>query len=148
MDRQSDRVLRACRKIQRLGLSNVLAIQGTILEFLRDEVPAAKVTRVHVLFPDPWPKRRHAPRRLVRAAFLDELERILLPGGCLRFLTDQAPYHAEASELISSRPGWSLSPPPSEAPKWPLTEFQARFLSRQHPVHTLHAIWSRSSRPE
>ncbi|MEM7328631.1 MAG: tRNA (guanosine(46)-N7)-methyltransferase TrmB [Pseudomonadota bacterium] len=54
--------------------------------------------RIFILFPDPWPKTRHHKRRLIQAEFLDELARVLKPGGRLRFATDVRSYADEALE--------------------------------------------------
>ena len=48
----------------------------------------ASLAGAFVLFPDPWPKRRHAKRRLVSRPFLDELARVLCPGAELRVASD------------------------------------------------------------
>ena len=53
-------------------------------------LPAACLSRVFVLFPDPWPKRRHHKRRLLGAPLVAELARVLAVGGVLRVATDHA----------------------------------------------------------
>jgi tRNA (guanine-N7-)-methyltransferase len=146
VDRQTERVLRTRRKIRRLSLRNAWAVQGDILDFLREKVPAQRISRIHVLFPDPWPKRRHAPRRIFQPGFLLEVERVLLSGGALRFLTDHAPYHEEVKKWLPERPGWKkAAAPPPEKERWPQTEFQARFQSRKQPVFALELVWSGSA---
>ena len=55
-------------------------------------LPAASIARAFVLFPDPWPKKRHIKRRLVNAELLGQLARILRPGGELRLATDIPDY--------------------------------------------------------
>lgn len=55
-------------------------------------LPPASVGRIFILFPDPWPKRRHHKRRLINRANLDALARVLRPGGELRMATDFAAY--------------------------------------------------------
>jgi tRNA (guanine-N7-)-methyltransferase len=52
----------------------------------------ASVGEVDLLFPDPWPKRRHHKRRFVSAANLDALARVLADGGAFRFASDHAEY--------------------------------------------------------
>jgi len=56
------------------------------------DLPDACLTRVFILFPDPWPKTRHHKRRLIQADVIAELARTLKPGGRLRFATDWADY--------------------------------------------------------
>ena len=55
-------------------------------------LPAASLARVFILFPDPWPKARHHKRRLLQAELVEDLARVLKPGGRLRFATDWADY--------------------------------------------------------
>lgn len=55
-------------------------------------LPPASIGRAFVLFPDPWPKKRHVKRRLIDADLVAELARIVRPGGELRLATDIADY--------------------------------------------------------
>lgn len=59
---------------------------------LLDWLPPASLSRIDVLYPDPWPKRRHWKRRFIQDDNLHRLARILRPGGELRFATDIADY--------------------------------------------------------
>jgi tRNA (guanine-N7-)-methyltransferase len=62
--------------------------------FLLDWLPPASLARVDLLYPDPWPKRRHWKRRFVQEQTVAEIARILQPGGELRFATDAPDYAA------------------------------------------------------
>jgi len=57
-------------------------------------LPQNALTRIDLIHPDPWPKRRHWKRRFVQDAMVSRLARILRPGGELRFVTDIADYAA------------------------------------------------------
>jgi len=59
-------------------------------------LPDRSITRVFLLFPDPWPKKRQLKRRLLLADTIDELARVLRPGGELRFASDSGDYVAQA----------------------------------------------------
>lgn len=63
---------------------------------LIDWLPAGALTRIDLLYPDPWPKRRHWKRRFIQDGSLKRLARILQPGGELHFATDIADYAAYA----------------------------------------------------
>jgi tRNA (guanine-N7-)-methyltransferase len=63
---------------------------------LLDWLPAGGLKRIDLLYPDPWPKRRHWKRRFIQDDNLKRLARILAPGGELRFATDIADYAAYA----------------------------------------------------
>ena len=64
-------------------------------------LPDASVGRVFVLFPDPWPKTRHAARRFVSAENLDTLARLMRDGAELRFASDHAEYVRQTLDIVS-----------------------------------------------
>jgi len=76
-------------------LSNVRLYFGDASELL-DWLPEGALARIDLLYPDPWPKRRHWKRRFIQDESLKRLGRILKPGGELRFATDIADYAAYA----------------------------------------------------
>ena len=104
IERQPARVARCLAKIARLGLSNAHAVSGEGTLILRELLPDSCVDVLHVSFPDPWPKRRHASRRLVDASFLAEVRRILRSDGSLRIMTDDESYFDAICQLTAS--GW------------------------------------------
>ena len=108
LEKQADRVNKCLRKIGRMGLANAFAVQGLGSEPLQKLVPPASVTTFHLYFPDPWPKRRHAGRRVFQASFLEEIRRVLRPSGTLRLMTDCESYFCEMRDL--TRVGWSELP--------------------------------------
>lgn len=69
-----------------------LRIWSDDVRLLFDRIPDAFITKVFVLFPDPWPKKRHAFRRFINPDNLNHLARILKPGGILRVATDHKIY--------------------------------------------------------
>jgi tRNA (guanine-N7-)-methyltransferase len=69
-----------------------------------DWLPEASVGRIYVLYPDPWPKRRHRKRRLLGEAMLGRLARIMRPGAELRFATDIDDYAAYVLAQASRLP--------------------------------------------
>lgn len=126
IERQPARVTRCLAKIARLGIPNAHAVAGEGAGILREILPDACVAFLHVSFPDPWPKRRHASRRLVDEAFLSEARRVLRPGGSLRLMTDDEPYFTSMCRLTST--GWREIPWDDD--REPVaTAFEKRFLS-------------------
>lgn len=99
-------VASAVRHIDEQGLSNVRLHDGDVRE-LMTRLPDASLTRVFILFPDPWPKARHNKRRLVQAETVAELARVLRPGGRLRFASDWADYVDWALARISADPAFT-----------------------------------------
>jgi tRNA (guanine-N7-)-methyltransferase len=84
-------VASAVRHVEEQALANVRILHGDARELMA-ALPDASLTRVFILFPDPWPKTRHHKRRIIQAETLEELARLLKPGGKLRFATDWAAY--------------------------------------------------------
>jgi tRNA (guanine-N7-)-methyltransferase len=76
-------------------LANIRLHFGDASELI-DWLPVGALARIDLLYPDPWPKRRHWKRRFIQNDSLKRLARILKPGGELRFATDIADYAAYA----------------------------------------------------
>src|SRR5207247_9007951 len=66
---------------------------------LRYLLPENSVETFYLLFPDPWPKRRHQQRRVVSTEFLDSISHALEPGGVLHVATDQRDYFQQIERL-------------------------------------------------
>jgi tRNA (guanine-N7-)-methyltransferase len=92
-------VASALRHIDERGLTNVRLRIGDARQLLSD-LPDASLSRIFILFPDPWPKSRHHKRRLIQTQTVAELARVLKPGGRLRFATDWADYAAWTLERL------------------------------------------------
>jgi tRNA (guanine-N7-)-methyltransferase len=67
---------------------------------LLEWLPSASLARLDLLYPDPWPKRRHWKRRFVQDESLNEIARVLRPGGEFRFATDIPDYAAWTLQRI------------------------------------------------
>ena len=94
------------RHVADRGVANVRVHPGDGRELLA-ALPDAAVSRVYVLFPDPWPKTRHHKRRLINAETLAELARVMKPGGALRFATDWADYIGWTLERFAASPAFA-----------------------------------------
>lgn len=119
-------VARALRRLVREGVGNVRLFKGMAGFALRHLVPPRSLHAVYVNFPDPWPKKRHAERRLLREPFFRLLSTRLAPDGRLLLTTDHEAYFAFALEE-AERSGLfevQVLPPPPEvlttkyAKKW------------------------------
>jgi len=82
----------AADRIRRAGLANVRMILTDATYFVRKSLPDESIWRVHIYFPDPWPKRRHHRRRSITVRFVNEIARVLRPGGQLIIVTDHMGY--------------------------------------------------------
>jgi tRNA (guanine-N7-)-methyltransferase len=84
---------KALAAIDARGLANIRLHFGDAILLLA-WLPAHSLVRIDLLYPDPWPKRRHWKRRFVQDATLAQIARILQPGGEFRFVTDWPDYAA------------------------------------------------------
>jgi tRNA (guanine-N7-)-methyltransferase len=75
-------------RIEKRGLTNILLINGNAGLIIPEMIDPDMFEKIFVLFPDPWPKRRHIPHRLMSISFMTHLARILQPGGDLYTATD------------------------------------------------------------
>jgi tRNA (guanine-N7-)-methyltransferase len=92
-------------------------------------LPDACLDRLFLLFPDPWPKARHAKRRFVHPALLPLLARVLRPGGQWHVATDDPTYQAWVSEVMAAQDYFRCPPPAKERPfGWPPTRYEAKAL--------------------
>jgi tRNA (guanine-N7-)-methyltransferase len=85
-------------------LPNVRIICHDAVEVLAHQVAPHTLDEVLILFPDPWPKKRHHKRRLVQAPFVELVADRLRVGGVLRFATDWQPYADAALEVMNANP--------------------------------------------
>jgi tRNA (guanine-N7-)-methyltransferase len=119
-----DRLERAEKKTRRAKLSNV-AFLLTEARMLVENLPSNHLLEhIFVLFPDPWPKRRHHKNRLIGSDFLALLAGKSSATAKLYFRTDHDPYFNEAKGVFEKSPHWNLvnEPWPFEQP----TVFQNR----------------------
>ena len=116
-------------RIEHAGLTNIAVIRGDALALLRERVPEGSLHEVRILFPDPWPKRRHRKRRLVQPDVMALVASRLRPGGAVHMATDWADYADQMRAVCDAEPllentsdeGWA------PRPEWrPLTKFEQR----------------------
>jgi tRNA (guanine-N7-)-methyltransferase len=140
-------------------LTNVVLLRGDAVALLRELVPPASLAGIRVFFPDPWPKRRHRKRRLVRPEFAALAASRLEPGGILHLATDWDDYAVQMRAVCDAEPslenvaadqpgGWT------PRPEWrPVTKFEQRALLEGREVHDLmyrarHAEAHRGGSPQ
>ena len=128
-----DGVIKLVGAIEREGLANVRVCAGDARPLLR-RLPEASLGRVFILFPDPWPKKRHHKRRIVSAATLAEVARVLRPGGELRIATDVGEYASVILDVAQRSPllRWTAQGPQDwrqRPPDWPQTRYEAKAVA-------------------
>lgn len=116
--------------VERAGLENVRVAHGDAFALVEALEPGS-LDEVRVFFPDPWPKARHAKRRLVTPERVAALRERLRVGGVLHLATDWADYAAQAVEVFAADPGLAgpdggpVAPVPRPAHR-PVTAFERR----------------------
>lgn len=123
-------------RIEQGALSNLRVIQHDAVEVVDAMIPEASLAGIHVYFPDPWPKKRHHKRRLLKPDFVHALARRLASGGYLHAATDWEPYAEEILATFTAEPLLANTAQGyAPRPAWrPLTKFEARGLKLGHQV--------------
>jgi len=96
----------AADRVGRAGLKNAKVLCADAEAVFRTAIPDASVFRVHVYFPDPWPKRKHHRRRLLQPAFVRQVWRVLPPGGQLLIVTDHRDYFEHIKRTLGAVDGF------------------------------------------
>ncbi len=125
-----DGVVKVLGKIADENLGNIRLHMGDARDVMR-WLPEASVARAFILFPDPWPKKKHRKRRLVNPQTLDLLADAMAPGAELRIGTDIADYARTMLLAFQSEPRfeWQAASPqdwrlrPSD---WPPTRYEQK----------------------
>ena len=128
------------------GLNNIRLLNDDVWLLIKN-LAQNSLNRVFMLFPDPWPKKRHHRRRLFSKALLDELSRKMLPQAELRFASDSVCYVQHALELIIDREDFIWEPesskdwkrPPSDAIK---TRYEGKAETAKRTVIYLNFIFA------
>ena len=129
-----DRMLRRIRKIdskaRRRGLDNIrlMRIEGYYaVSYL---IPPASIDTYFILFPDPWPKKKHHDQRMFNPRFVDALFRTMKPGGVVHLATDHLPYFEEIAAIMRAdsrfRETEPFVPEPEER-----TDFELWYLDKK-----------------
>ncbi len=118
-------------------LGNVRIVMHDAVEVLREMIPPASLSAVHIWFPDPWHKKRHHKRRLIQPPFVAALLPHLQRGGYLHLATDWQPYAEQMLEVLSAEPGLANTAD-GYAPR-PPWRARSRFEARGERLG--HGVW-------
>ncbi len=124
------------KRIDAAKLVNVRVVRHDALEVLERMVEDASLTAIHLFFPDPWPKKRHHKRRLVRADTAALMARKLAPGGVLHAATDWPDYAEQIAVVLAAEP--LLEAAAAGFVKRPETKFESRGKRLGHPIQDLY----------
>ena len=118
-------VARMLAAAEEAGVTNLRVHRGDALPLLTERVAPSALSAIHLFFPDPWPKKKHAKRRFVQQHTLTAMARALEPGGVLRIATDHAVYAEHVREQVAAHDGWTTVE--GDRPTWrPTDGFEAK----------------------
>jgi tRNA (guanine-N7-)-methyltransferase len=127
------RAIKGARRFERAALGNVRVVHASAELLLERVLPERSFAECWINFPDPWPKRRHHKRRLVRPAVVRALARVLEPGARLHLATDHGGYAAWIAEVMADAAGFANAHAPApwsrERPARPATAYEQEFLA-------------------
>jgi len=141
IERSREFFLKFKKLMVREGRTNVRCVCADAEEVLPPLFENSSLETVICLFSDPWPKRRHRDRRVFRTDFMEEIERVVRPGGTLRFKTDVGWYFNLTVHLVRRRAQWKMldagpcleNNPEGDSGSHPPTNFErkARIVGRE-----------------
>jgi tRNA (guanine-N7-)-methyltransferase len=130
-------------RLRRNKCMNSRAVRAEAMYFVREFVPDASLSVLHIYHPDPWPKKRHHKRRLLQSPFLEQAQRILIPGGLLRIVTDHKEYFEQVDALIKASPLQVVDyTPPAWAKEGELigTNFERKYIQEGRERYAIAAV--------
>jgi tRNA (guanine-N7-)-methyltransferase len=108
IDLISKRVQKSETKKKNHKLKNVFFIKAEVSEFLQALPECLKINSSFIMFPDPWPKKRHSKNRIIQYDFLTSLSQISTRTSKLYFRTDDKPYFDWTTSIIKNHTKWEL----------------------------------------
>lgn len=139
IEKYSSVLLRAIEKQEREELANLYFIRMEA-EYITEVFGPGEVDRIYLNFSDPWPKDRHAKRRLTSETFLERYEKLLKRDGHVIFKTDNRELFDFSMEQAEQAPNWEIlnytyDLHHSEYVQGNvMTEYEARFVEKGNPI--------------
>jgi len=133
IERLLGRTRSAARKAASLPNVRLLRMESSYA--VRYLLPAESVETFYLLFPDPWPKRRHWRRRIVTEDFLSAISQALVENGTFRIATDQREYFEKMKKTAQANSNFAIIDP--TVADLPLTTFEKTFRAQGASIHWL-----------
>ena len=135
IERLTKRVEKVRRKAEKI--ENVRVLRADTLFAVRYLLPKNSVETFYLLFPDPWPKRRHQFRRTFTRDFLDAVADALEKHGVLRVATDQLDYFHQIERVSRAHRQFQVLPRSPDDAVLPVTKFERKFREQEAPIYRL-----------
>lgn len=133
------RVLKSARKLARTSARNVRLLEARAETVVSERLPKASLDEIWINFSDPWPKDRHARRRLIQPPFVRAAAERLKPGGVLHVATDDVPYAQQIDEVLRGESALlNLNAPDAwvdEIAGRPRTGYEEDWRAQGRPLH-------------
>lgn len=123
---------RVLREIEKQNLQNIRILQGDAVQILQGFIPDNSLTRVHLFFPDPWPKARHHKRRIVNKEFAKLVAQKLNAQGIFHMATDWPNYAEWMLEVMDTHSDFKKRSEDRDGR--PFTKFEQRGIKLGHPI--------------
>lgn len=143
VEKFSSVLVRALEKQEDLQLPNLCFIRMDAEEIAAVFAPE-EIGRIYLNFSDPWPKDRHAKRRLTSPQFLARYKQIIAPQGCVEFKTDNTTLFEFSVESVQQAPDWEIFAQTDDLHCDPvmnqdniMTEYEERFSLMGNPIHKM-----------
>ena len=135
IERLTKRVEKVRRKAEKT--ENVRVLRADTFFAVRYLLPESSVEAFYLLFPDPWPKRRHQFRRILTRDFLEAIAAALEKNGVLRVATDQLHYFHQIERLSRAHLQFQVIPRSLNDAVLPVTKFERKFREQGVPIYRL-----------
>ena len=129
-----------CDKAGRRGLRNVRLLRTTAEDLLFRLLPPDSVDALYVLFPDPWPKKRHHKRRLFSPEVTEAVVRFLKPGAPLLVKSDHPAYAEVIETVLHQTQGLKPTDPEEAFSGLPLTGFETKYVVEGRKIHAFSMV--------
>ncbi len=120
-------------RVLKRHLTNVRLINHDAFQVMRDMLPAASISELHIYFPDPWPRKREQKRRIIRPEALAEMRRVLVEGGSGIYVTDHREYFEAAAPVIAEHFRSEPRIPTADEP--PRTNYEAKYRAEGREIY-------------
>lgn len=129
---------KALSRIRQMNLPNVRLLCGDARFLLRECFPDSSAERIYMSFPCPWPKERHARRRVTSEGFSGTLASVLKIGGVFEMATDEAWYADEVEQILGSHPALKLDGRRLNFRRDITTKYERKWLEQGKDIHLLY----------
>jgi tRNA (guanine-N7-)-methyltransferase len=133
-ERLLGRARNTCRKAERAAVTNVRLLRVESAYVVKHLLAPGTASRFYVLFPDPWPKRRHWSRRLIQPEFLRAAAMALKPKGELCVKTDDADYFEYIAKTAAGCDQFAREPWDEDMPQ---TDFERHYAAQGRRIYSV-----------